>query len=415
MEPITILLTIVLIAGFYLSFNIGANDVANTMGTSVGSRALKIKYAIFIAAIFEFLGAVLIGDEVSKTIKQGFVDPNIFSLDPMGFAYGMTAAILATAAWLQYATLRGLPVSTTHSIVGAVLGFAVVQGGFSHIKLSQIFAIFSTWLVSPVLGGLVSYFCLIIILRFIIDTYDPLKRAKIIVPIMIGFIVTLLSSSFTFKIASKIFVNNINFFGFSFCIILGFIFALVFYLYSRSFLINSQSRVVILTKIEKIFSRMQWVTACFLAFAHGSNDVANSIGPAASVISVIQKNTIEEQNAVPFWLLLMGAVGIVVGLLTFGRKVIYTVGKTITQITPTRGFAAEFGASLTILLGSALGIPVSTTHILVGSVIGVGLARGIGGIDLGVIKKIGRSWIITMPATAFISIVFCLLINFFRF
>ena len=304
MEAITILLVIVLCAGFYLSFNIGANDVANTMGTSVGSRALNIKNAILLAAIFEFLGALLMGDEVSKTIKQGFVDPNVFALDPLGFAYGMTAAIIATSFWLQYATIRGLPVSTTHSIVGAVLGFAVVQGGGSQINFNQILAIFSTWLVSPVLGGLISYLCLVIILRFIIDNKDPLRRAKFIAPSMMGIIVSLLSSSFSFKVAAKFFSTNIKLWGFLICISLGLFALIIIYLYANKFVINSQSRVVILTKIEKIFSRMQWVTACFLAFAHGSNDVANSIGPAASVIAVIKKNSVGDNNEVPFWLFL---------------------------------------------------------------------------------------------------------------
>mgnify|MGYP003337650381 CR=1 FL=1 len=387
MEPITILLIIVLCAGFYLSFNIGAND--EIMGTSVGSRALNIKKAILIASVFEFLGAVLMGDEVSKTIKDGFVDPSVFAQDPLGFAYGMTAAIIATSVWLQYATIKGLPVSTTHSIVGATLGFALIQGNSSDINITQILSIFSTWIFSPVLGGLISYLSLIIIFRFIIDNKDSLKRVKIIAPFMLGITVFLLSSSFTSKLASKIFSTSIHMWGSLISVFLGLLFSILIYLYANSFIINSHSRVVILTKVEKIFSRMQWVTACFLAFAHGSNDIANSIGPAASVIAVINKNSVTQSSEIPLWLLLLGAVGIIAGLLTFGRKVIETVGKKITQITPTRGFSAEFGASLTILFGSTFGIPVSTTHILIGSVIGVGLARGIGGLDLSI--KIGRA------------------------
>ncbi len=198
MEPVAILLVVAVIAGLYLAFNIGANDVANAMGTSVGSGALTIRQAIVAAGIFEFLGALLIGDEVSRTIKQGFVGPEIFQMDPMGFAYGMTAAILATSLWLQYATFKGLPVSTTHSIVGAVLGFAVIHGGLFKVKFGQLGAIFSSWLISPILGGVISYLWLRVILRLIIDSHDPIGRAKKFVPIMIGMAVTILSSSFTY-------------------------------------------------------------------------------------------------------------------------------------------------------------------------------------------------------------------------
>lgn len=409
----SILILVVLAAGFYLSFNIGANDVANTMGTSVGSRALTIKKAIIIAAICEFLGALLIGDEVSKTIKQGFVSPDIFANDPIGFAYGMTAAILATSFWLQFCTFRGLPVSTTHSIVGAVLGFAIVQGGGPEINYAQLLAIFSSWIFSPVIGALVSYGSLLFILRFIIDTHNPYERAQKLIPVIIGVTVSMLCVAFTIKIANKITHGSGMILGILAAMFFGAMAAFYFYRFIPTKTEETNSRATVLRNIEKIFGRMQLVTACFLAFAHGSNDVANAIGPAAAVVSALHSKTVGNESEVPFWLLFLGGLGIVVGLMLMGRKVIETVGNQITKITPTRGFAAEFAAALTILIGTILGMPLSTTHVLVGAVIGVGLARGIGGIDASVIKRIGRSWIITMPATACLSIAFSLALRLF--
>ncbi len=413
MEPVLILVIIATIAGLYLAFNIGANDVANTMGTAVGSQAMTIKQAIVLAAVFEFLGALLIGDEVSRTIKQGFVSPTIFAADPYGFALGMTAAILATALWLQFATIRGLPVSTTHSIVGAVLGFAIMYGGWDDVNFTQLGAIFSSWIISPILGGIISYIALRFILRVIIDSYDPIQRAKRLVPFMIGIAVVILSSAFTPKLIKKIHVENAQVWGLLASVILGLCVAYVFYSMLKRIANERHDREKVLALTEKIFARMQFVTACFLAFAHGSNDVANAIGPASAVISALTDNSVSNETQIPFWLLLVGGLGIVVGLAAFGRKVIQTVGQEITEITPSRGFAAEFAAALTILVGTILGLPLSTTHVLVGAVIGVGFARGISGIDVVVIRRIARSWIVTMPITALISMAFCFILQQF--
>jgi len=411
---VIILLIIAVAAGLYLAFNIGANDVANTMGTAVGSHALSIKNAIILAAICEFLGAVLIGDEVSRTIKQGFVNPSIFAADPTGFAMGMTAAILATALWLQYATYKGMPVSTTHSIVGAVLGFAIVQGGLYDINFSQLGAIFSSWFISPLLGALVAYFSLRFILRHVIDNQDPIGRAKKLVPIMISGAVIILSSSFTPRLMRKIGLEHAELFGMLLALCLALIVGIIFKIWLTKIHVSVPNRDLSLEITEKIFTRMQYVTAGFLAFAHGSNDVANAIGPASAVVSALLEKSVPSESAVPMWLLVIGGLGIVVGLATMGRKVILTVGEGITEITPSRGFAAELGTALTILLGTSLGLPLSTTHVLVGAIIGVGLARGISGINVNVIKKIGRSWIVTMPVTAAISIVFCLILGQLR-
>lgn len=414
MEPVVILLFIAVLAGLYLAFNIGANDVANTMGTAVGSKAITIKRAIILAAICELLGALIIGDEVSRTIKHGFVSPDIFASDPMGFAFGMTSAILATALWLQFATYRGLPVSTTHSIVGAVLGFAIMYGGIYDINYAQLGAIFSSWLISPLLGAIVSYIVLRFILYFIIDSRDPVGRSKKLVPWMIGLATVILSSSFTGKLIKKLLgVVRYDLWGFVLALFLGLLVALIFRSLAHRLSVQHAGRDKSLEITEKIFARMQYVTACFLAFAHGSNDVANAIGPASAVISAITDNTVGFETSVPFWLLLVGGLGIVLGLALSGRKVMLTVGQEITEITPSRGFAAEFGAALTILCGTVLGLPLSTTHILVGAVVGVGFARGISGINVVVIKKIGRSWIITMPITALLSIFFCFILRLF--
>ncbi len=408
----SILICMTVIAGMYLAFNIGANDVANTMGTAVGSRALTIKRAIIIAAICEFLGAFIIGDEVTRTISNGFVHSSTLLEDPHGFAYGMTAAILATALWLQFATMRGLPVSTTHSIVGAVVGFAILQGGLYDINFNQLVTIFFSWLFSPLMGGVIAYTVLRFILKKIIDTEDPLKQSHKFVPFMIGSVVTILASAFLGKIFVRITPDYSAILGVLAALLLGAGVGAYFFRYvanRKGDLLNREEKLI---ENERIFARMQFVTACFLAFAHGSNDVANAIGPAAAVISALSTDV--EAGKIPLWLLMLGGIGIVVGLAVFGRKVIETVGKSITEITPSRGFAAEFGAALTILVGSILGIPLSTTHVLVGSVVGVGMARGIGGLDLDVIKKIFRSWLITMPLTATISMVFCLLIKLVR-
>jgi PiT family inorganic phosphate transporter len=407
-DPILILVVIAAIAGFYLAFNIGANDVANTMGTAVGSGALTIKHAIMLAAVCELLGAILIGDEVTKTIKQGFVNPERFAADPLGFAYGMTAAILATALWLQYATFRGLPVSTTHSIVGAVLGFAIMHGGWWGINFIQLAAIFFSWLVSPLMGAVIAYLYLRFILKVIIDSKDAFGRMKKMAPLMIGSCVTVLSSAFTIRLAKK--ANFHPSIGVLSALGLGLLVALIFHLMITKLLVPA-GRDEVLTLVEKIFARMQFVTGAFLAFAHGSNDVANAIGPASAVVSALQENNVDSETHVPFWLLLLGGIGIVVGLSIFGRKVIDTIGQGITEITPSRGFAAEFSAAITILIGTILGMPLSTTHVLVGAVVGVGFARGLSGIDVVVIRKIGRSWIITMPITAIISMIFCFILR----
>ncbi len=403
MDQALIILGVCLVAGFYMAWSIGANDVANAMGTSVGSHALTIGQAIAVAAVFEFLGAFLVGGQVTNTIKQEIVDPMMFAGDPIGFAGGMTAALLATAVWLQFASAKGLPVSTTHSIVGAVVGFGVVTGGRDAVKWDALSGIVLSWFISPLLGGILAFATFFIIRKYILDSKDPLLMTKKIGPYMLFVVVAATSFLFFDKSLSGlkwIYREELAF-------LLTISFSLILVLVTTMLLLRGKvepiDRDANLAHVERIFAWFQIVTACFMALAHGSNDVSNAIGPVAAVVSIVKDGYMTSSAEVPLWLLGLGGVGIVVGLATYGRKVIETIGTSITEITPTRGFAAEFGASFTILVGSSFGLPLSTTQVLVGAVIGIGLARGISGLNIVVIKRIMGSWIITIPTTACVS------------
>ncbi len=407
MDQALIILGVCLIVGLYMAWSIGANDVANAMGTSVGSHALTIGQAIAVAAIFEFLGAFLVGGQVTNTIKQEIVDPMMFAGDPIGFAGGMTAALLATAVWLQFASARGLPVSTTHSIVGAVVGFGIVTGGWDAVQWDALTGIILSWFISPFLGGVIAFGTFFIIRKYILDSQDPLRMTKKLGPFMLFVVVSATSFLFFEKSLSGLQLNyraELAFFiTISFSLLLVFT-AKMLLLRGKLEPLNRDSN---LAQVERIFAWFQIVTACFMALAHGSNDVSNAIGPVAAVASIVKDGYMSSSSEVPLWLLGLGGLGIVVGLATYGRKVIETIGTGITEITPTRGFAAEFGASFTILVGSSLGLPLSTTQVLVGAVIGIGLARGLAGLNIVVIKRIMGSWLITIPTTGSISAALC--------
>lgn len=401
MDTTLIVLGLSLLVGFYMAWTIGASDVANAMGTSVGSHALTIKQAICVAAIFEFLGAFLFGGHVTNTIKHGIVDPLSFSGDPLLFAWGMTAALLSTGIWLQFASAKGLPVSTTNSVIGAIIGFGLVTRGFEAIKWGALGGIALSWVISPLLGGLIALLVFFAIRKYVLDSKEPLVVTQRFAPLILcGVVLTLLS----------LFMPK-NLFWLA--ILVSAAGALVFSRYIRRITARSDNRDDTLARVERVFAWLQVITACFMAFAHGSNDISNAIGPVAAVISIAFNHHIVLTSQVPWWLLAMGGLGIVIGLATYGRKVIETIGHSITEITPTRGFAAEFGAAFTILVGSHFGLPLSTTQVLVGAVIGVGLARGIAGLNLLVIRKILSSWVITMPATCFVSACLNLIIQLF--
>ena len=399
---ITAFLIFALLLGFYVAWNIGANDVANAVGTSVGSGALTLKQAVIIAAIFEFAGALLLGSNVSETVESGIVNPILFSDHHADYLFGMIGALLATGVWLQIASFNGWPVSTTHSIVGAVLGFGLVLGGFHSIFWSKIGSIAASWVISPLLGGVVAYLIFTLIRKHILYDKDPLHAAKKLTPWLV------FSIFFLFGII--IFFNGLSGLNFHLNIwtllLVSLIIAAITSWVSTLFLkrINNP-HLLEYDVVEKIFMRLQVIIACFMAFAHGSNDVANVIGPLSGIVNFLQGKSILNQS-VPIYLLLLGGAGIVIGLATWGWRVIETVGKKITDLTPSRGFAAGYGATLTIMLASKLGLPISTTHVLVGAVLGVGFARGIGAINLGMIRDIFVSWVITVPIGAVFSIFF---------
>jgi PiT family inorganic phosphate transporter len=403
-----LLLLLACLFGFFMAWGVGANDVANAMGTSVGSKALTIKQAILIAMVFEFAGAYLAGGEVTETIKNGIVDASMISPDLM--VLGMMSALLAAGTWLLVASSRGWPVSTTHSIVGAVIGFAAVGVSMDAVHWEGVGPIVASWVVSPVLSGVIAFGLFLSVQKLIIDTDNPFQNAKRFVPMYMfatGFMVTIMTVT---KGLKHIGLDLSNTQGFLLAVAIGVaVMLLGVALLSRIKIDEEADKDFHYASVEKVFAVLMIFTACAMAFAHGSNDVANAVGPLAAIVGVIQSGgemAIGAKSAVPGWVLLLGAVGIVIGLATYGYKVIATIGKEITELTPSRGFAAELATASTVVGASAIGLPISTTHTLVGAVLGVGLARGIGALNLGVIGKIFMSWLVTLPIGAAQAIVF---------
>ncbi len=402
-----IYITLAAVFGIFMAWGIGANDVANAMATSVGSKAVTIKQAIVLAAIFEFAGAYLAGGQVTKTIRKGIVDLDAFGGNADLLIWGMLAALLAAGTWLLIASHKGWPVSTTHSIVGAVVGFAAVGVSVDAVSWGKVGTIVASWVISPLLAGSISFAVFTSIQKLVMNTEDPLGNAKKYGPFylfLVGFVIALV----TIKKGLKHIGLDVN--GgmeFVYAAILGAIIAFVgMFLIHRVKFEKSLEKRSHFANVERIFAVLMVFTASAMAFAHGSNDVANAVGPMAAVISVAQSGELGSTSSLPSWVLLVGGIGIVIGLATLGYKVIATVGKNITELTPTRGFSAEIAAATTVVLASYTGIPVSTTHTLVGAILGVGLARGIAAIDLRVVGNIFMSWIITLPAGAILSIMF---------
>jgi PiT family inorganic phosphate transporter len=402
-----VLLLLACLFGFFMAWGVGANDVANAMGTSVGSRALTIKQAILIAMVFEFAGAYLAGGQVTETIKSGIVDASLITPDLM--VLGMMSALLAAGTWLLIASTRGWPVSTTHSIVGAVIGFAAVGVSMDAVNWSGVGPIVASWVVSPVLSGTIAFGLFVSVQKLIIDTDEPFLNAKRFVPLYMfatGFMVSIMTLT---KGLKHIGLDLSSTEGFLLATAVGVMVMLLGIALLRRIKIDVEAdKDFHYASVEKVFAVLMIFTACSMAFAHGSNDVANAVGPLAAIVGVIQSGgeAVGAKAALPAWVLLLGAVGIVIGLATYGYKVIATIGKQITELTPSRGFAAELATATTVVGASAIGLPVSTTHTLVGAVLGVGLARGIGALNLGVIGKIFMSWLITLPVGAALAIVF---------
>ncbi|MCA8865739.1 MULTISPECIES: inorganic phosphate transporter [unclassified Halomonas] len=394
--------------GFFMAWGVGANDVANAMGTSVGSKAITIKQAILIAVVFEFLGAWLAGGEVTATIRGGILDPVLLEDNPQLLVYGMLSALLAAAIWLLIASARGWPVSTTHSIVGAIVGFGAVGLGVEAVAWGKVGQIASSWVISPLLAGTIGFVLFKSVHHLIFESDDPFAAAKRYVPgyvFLVGFIVSMvtLTKGLTHVGLSLTFGQSLLL-----SIVIGIaVMALGVVMQRRIKFEQNASDHFGYVNVERVFGVLMIFTACAMAFAHGSNDVANAVGPLAAVISVVQSDGLIDSAAlVPWWVLVLGGGGIVVGLVTYGHKVIATVGTGITELTPSRGFAATLAAATTVVLASGTGLPISTTHTLVGAVLGVGLARGMAALNLRVIGTIAASWLITLPAGAGLAILF---------
>ncbi len=407
MDLNTLLLYFAIAACIYMACNIGANDVANSMGTSVGSKTLTFKQAILVAAVAEFLGAFLVGGHVSDTIRKGMLDPMIFADNPMHLVYGMIAALVASAIWLHIASSLGWPVSTTHSIVGAVVGFGIAAGGADAVSWSKVNQVVLSWVVSPVMGGLFSFLIFILISRLIFNSRQPLYYARQFLPYMVFVIFLILTNSMVYKGLKNL---NLNL-SFSEAMLISVAVGAVAFLVTKALAarIKVDPSLDLRTQFvatENIFKYLQMITAFYVAFAHGSNDVANAVGPLAAVVATLKDGVVHTKVEMPVWILGLGGGCIVFGLMIWGRKVMKTVGENITEITPSRGFSAEFGAATVVLLCSKMGLPISTTHTLVGAVIGVGLARGLPTLNLAIIKMIVISWITTVPFTAGISMIF---------
>jgi len=402
------LLVMACVFGLFMAWGIGANDVANAMGTSVGSGAITIKQAVIIAAVFEFAGAFLAGGQVTKTIRKGIVDAELLSGTPELLVYGMLAALLAAGIWLLVASRFGWPVSTTHTIVGAIVGFAAVGIGFEAVKWGKVGSIVASWVVSPALAGIISYWLFRSVQKLILNTSKPFENAKKYVPFYIfltGFIIALVTM---FKGLKHVGLETSIVQNYSMAFIVGIIIMFIGIKYIRKLKIDPNAdKDFHFANVEKVFAVLMVFTACAMAFAHGSNDVANAIGPVAAVVSIVQSGgEIGQKSALPIWILILGGGGIVLGLLMYGRRVIATIGKNITELTPSRGFAATLAAATTVVIASGTGLPISTTHTLVGAVLGVGLARGIGALNLNVVRTIFLSWVVTLPAGALMAILF---------
>ena len=408
----TILIIMAGAFGFFMAWGVGANDVANAMGTSVGSKALTIKQAILIAMVFEFAGAYLAGGEVTSTIRKGIVDTDVFTDKPDLLVFGMLSALLAAGTWLAIASFRGWPVSTTHSIVGAIVGFAAVGVSNDAVNWDKVSTIVASWVVSPIMAGTISFAIFRSVQRLILIRDNPFDRAKQYAPMYmfaVGFLMAMVTLLKGLKHVFKDFGIKLSF-GENAVVAIGFgIFVAIIgtYLLSKVERDNSKEEDNRFYNVERVFAVLMIFTACSMAFAHGSNDVANAVGPLAAVVNVVNAGgDIAAKSAMPSWILLLGGAGIVVGLATYGFKVMGTIGRKITELTPSRGFAAELGAAATVVLASGTGLPISTTHTLVGAVLGVGMARGIGAINLRMVGSIFLSWVVTLPAGAALSILF---------
>jgi PiT family inorganic phosphate transporter len=394
--------------GFYMAWSIGANDVANSMATAVGAKAITFKQAVLIAGILNFVGAVFVGPHVAETIKGGIVKSDMI-VDPHVLLLGFIASLLAAAFWITLSTWKEMPISTTHSIIGALIGFGIIAGGFSSINWGKLGQVAASWIISPIAGCIIAFFVFKVIVKLIFAKEEPVKSAKIVGPLIIGVTAFLIASSLLLKTElSKILgVSEL-----SHVILISTGISMVVIILGILLLRNIEAKSVEdYATVEGIFRRLQIITSCYVAFSHGANDVANAIAPVAAIVP-LASGEMSLTAQIPPELLALGGIGIAVGCLTWGKRVMKTVGGRITTLTNTRGFSVDFGAATTVLIASKLGLPISTSHTVVGAVIGVGLARGLEAIDLSIIKKIIVSWLLTVPVAAATSaaIFICLMV-----
>ena len=393
---------------FYMAWSIGSNDVANSMATAVGAKAITFRQAVLIAGILNFVGAVFVGSHVTETVKGNIVQPSMIP-DLHTLLLGFIASLLAAAIWVTLSTWKEMPISTTHSVVGALLGFGLIAGGTSSINWIKLGEVASSWILSPIVGCILAFFVFKIIVKLIFEKSKPVESAKIVGPGIIGVTAFMIVSSLLMKtpLGEKIGITN-DLTAIIASIFVGIVIALISIFLLRNIKARSAEDY---ETVERIFRRLQIVTSCYVAFSHGANDVANAIGPVAGIIPLASGEGFSSTAPVPIWLLALGCFGVAIGCMTWCHKVMRTLGYRITTLTNTRGFSVDFGAATTVLIASKLGMPVSTSHTVVGAVIGVGLARGLAAVDLGVIKKIIVSWLLTVPVAAGTSALIFLLLK----
>lgn len=416
MSADTIVLAAATLIGLYMAANIGANDLANAMGTSVGSGALTIRRAVIISIVANLLGAVLAGGHVTNTISKGMINPDLLAGAPDKLMLGMFAALLASGIWVHLATVFGMPVSTTHSIVGAVVGFGMLSVGIDAISWGKIITIAISWIVSPLSGAIIAGGIYYLIREKVLRADAPESVAQRWAPYLIGVVLLTIILSFIFKGLKNLHLDL----GFGQALLIAIPCAagggLVGSVWLRALLGRRELKENIqhnTSALQAFFAYLQVLTACYVAFAHGANDVANAIGPLAAIFSVVKTKSVAMQVEVSIWMLAIGGIAVGGGLLAFGGRVMETVGGKITELTPVRGFCAQFGAATTILVCSRLGLPVSTTHVLVGAVVGVGFMRGMGFLDMRLLRNIGSSWVITLPFTMVLTMVLYKLFTLF--
>ena len=402
MVTIPFIFVVACVVGLYMAWSIGANDIANAMATAVGAKAITLRQAVLIASLFTFIGAVFVGTHVTETIRKGIINPS-FIPNPQIMMLGAFSSLLAAAIWVTLASWKAMPVSTTHSIVGALVGFGLLVGGPCCVNWKKIAEIVASWIISPVMAGVFSFFVFKSIVKFILNNKEPANATLRLVPFYMGiaFFIMVLSMLLNTRLGrlTNPDLSGLEIFGTS--LIISVVGGIIGYHWAVG-AIKCKGREI--EGVEESFRRLQVMTSCYVAFSIGANDVANAMGPVATIFCIIKTGTFGTQVPIPYFLLVLGGIGISIGVLTFGYRVMETIGFKITELTNTRGYSIAFGGATSVLWATKLGMPVSTTHAVVGSVIGVGLARGLDAVDFGMVRKILISWVITLPVAALTSI-----------